>query len=104
MLRPTSTTAAELALTIRALTPHIGAMFELEGGDPLRVEAARAVADAIEPGTATAVDGRLLVGTASGSLELLRVKPAGGKAMDVESFLRGNAVPELAQGSAEPSE
>jgi hypothetical protein len=27
------------------------------------------------------------------TLELLRVKPAGGKAMDVESFLRGNDAP-----------
>lgn len=96
LLSPASTPAAELALTIRALTPHIGAMFELAGGDPLRVESARVVDDAVEPGTATADNGRLLVGTIDKSLELLRVKPAGGKAMDVESFLRGNAVPELA--------
>ena len=97
LLRPLTTGASELALTIRALTPHIGAMFELDGGDPLRVEEARVTDDVVQAGTATEIDGRLLVGTTSGSLELLRVKPAGGKAMDVESFLRGNAVPQLAQ-------
>lgn len=99
LLLPRSVGAAQLALTIRALTPHIGAMFQLAGGDPLRVEAARVTDDPVDPGTATAESGRLLVGTIDGTLELLRVKPAGGKAMDVESFLRGNDVPELAEQS-----
>ena len=43
-----------------------------------------------------ALDGRLLVGTTELTLELLRVQPAGGKQMDVESYLRGNDVPILA--------
>jgi methionyl-tRNA formyltransferase len=95
VLRPREHSAENLALTIRALTPHIGAVLETEGGDPLRVESARVVEHALEPGIAAAEDGRLFVGTTALTLELLRVKPAGGKAMDVESFLRGNDAPRI---------
>jgi methionyl-tRNA formyltransferase len=93
VLLPRSNTANELGLTIRALTPHIGAMFQLESGDPLRVESAKVVDRPLEPGITAAEEGRLFVGTTDMTLELLRVKPAGGKAMDVESFLRGNDAP-----------
>jgi methionyl-tRNA formyltransferase len=34
-------------------------------------------------------DGRLLLGTADGTLELLEVQPAGGRAMNAEAYLRG---------------
>lgn len=95
-LNPSSEPALKLERMIRALSPHIGAYLKTEGGDPLRVERARAVDVELPAGTVTERDGRLLVGTSEGSLELLRVKPAGGKAMDVESFLRGNDVPRLA--------
>lgn len=95
VLAPSSATAVELELMIRALTPHIGAMFETVGGDPLRVEEARAVSDSVPAGQAAIVDDRLLVGTTDGSLELQRVKPAGKQAMDVSSYLRGNDAPEL---------
>lgn len=95
-LKPASEPALKLENMIRALTPHIGAYLKTEGGDPLRVEHARVVEDAVPAGTAAARDGRLLVGTPDGSLELLRVKPAGGKAMDAESYLRGNDPPRLA--------
>ena len=40
--------AAELARTVRALTPHIGASVELDGGERLGVRAARALS---EPGS-----------------------------------------------------
>jgi methionyl-tRNA formyltransferase len=96
LLRPREQSAAEMALTIRAFTPHIGAMFETASGDPLRVEQARVDGEhTLEPGAVAAEDGRLFVGTVDSTLELLRVKPAGGKAMDVESFLRGNEAPEI---------
>lgn len=95
MLLPSSAPAIELERMIRALTPHIGAMLETASGDPLRVEQARVVDDAVEAGSAVSQAGRLLVGTIDRTLELTRVKPAGGKAMDVESFLRGNDAPEL---------
>ena len=51
---------------------------------------------AVEPGEVVARDGRVLVGTPRLTLELLRVQPAGGKLMDVESYLRGNDAPILA--------
>ncbi len=64
--------------TVRALTPHIGAWVELDGDERLGVRAARALS---EPGPARASsprrDGRLLLGTADGALELLEVQPPG---------------------------
>ena len=35
-------------------------------------------------------DGRLLLGTADGALELLEVQPAGGRPMDADAYLRGH--------------
>ena len=85
-LRP----ASELERVVRALHPHIGA----RAGD-LRVHRARAVAapgGGLAPGALAAVDGRLLVGTAEGALELLEVQPPGSRAMDAAAYLRGHAV------------
>lgn len=96
ILDPMRASAAELVARINALTPHIGAMFELACGDPLRVESAEVSDAPLDPGVAIARDGELLVGASEGAIRLLRVKPAGGKAMDVESYLRGNPVPVLA--------
>lgn len=96
LLAPKEMTASEMVARIHALTPHIGAMIELANGDPLRVEAAAVSADSVAPGVAEEHDGRLVIGASEGAIELLRVKPAGGKAMDVESYLRGNPVPQLA--------
>ena len=39
------------------------------------------------------MDGRLLFGARDGSLELLTVKPPGGRAMDAAAYLRGHALP-----------
>lgn len=97
LLVPSSTPARELDLMIRALTPHIGAFFETRDGDLLRVERARVVDDAVTPGIATERDSRLVVGTSEGSLELLEVKPSGGKSMSADAFLRGYKQPELAR-------
>ena len=74
--------AAELVNVVRALTPHIGAYVELEGGDRLgAVEVA--VADVQAPAGRLLADGeRLLLGTSDGTLELLEVKPAGKKRDD----------------------
>ena len=41
----------------------------------------------------TCSDGRLLLGCAEGTLELLVVKPAGGRAMDAAAYLRGHRQP-----------
>lgn len=95
-LQPRSVAAARLVDTIRALNPHIGAFLQTATGDPLRVRRARVENDALAPGEVLAESGRLLVGTPELTLELLEVQPAGGRAMDVESFLRGNDAPQLA--------
>ena len=40
-------------------------------------------------GELSASDGRLLLGTADGALELLEVQPPGKRAMDAADYLRG---------------
>jgi methionyl-tRNA formyltransferase len=80
--------AADLAAKVRALTPHIGAFLELEGGERLGVREAHAVdADS---------EGDLLVPTKDGLLRLDVVQPAGGKAMAAADYLRGRPVPTFA--------
>jgi len=37
-------------------------------------------------------DGQLLFGTREGALELVRVKPPGGREMDTASYVRGHAI------------
>ena len=85
---------------IRALTPHIGAFIELEGGERLAVRSARPAGDGALPGLAAGEfageDGRLFFGCSDGALELLVVQPAGGKEMDAGSYLRGRGVPTAA--------
>jgi methionyl-tRNA formyltransferase len=83
--------AGELERRVRALTPHIGTYLELPSGERLGVLRAElaAVAD-LDPGELAARDGRLLYGASSGALELLEVRPAGGRAMDAAAWLRGH--------------
>ena len=85
--------AAELERVVRALTPGVGAFVELEGGERLGVEAARVVDDDLGPGEVRAQDGRLLVGCGAGVLDLVTVKPAGGRAMPAADYLRGHTPP-----------
>jgi methionyl-tRNA formyltransferase len=103
---------------IRALTPHIGAYIELEGGERLGVRKARPAAasagnespetdedagkgraTSAPPGTFAADGDRLLFGCSDGALELLEIQPAGGKAMDAGSYLRGRGTPAAATGN-----
>jgi methionyl-tRNA formyltransferase len=86
--------AAELERIVRALSPAIGAYLELEGGERLGIEAARTVAASLEPGELSATDGRLLLGSGEGALELVRVKPAGKRAMGAAEYLRGHRLPD----------
>ncbi len=101
--------AADLAAKVRALTPHIGAYLELEGGERLGVRRARAVAvdeleeldgHPLEPGEVglwTTAEGRgLSVGCTEGELLVEVVQPAGGKPMPVGAYLLGHPVPKLA--------
>jgi methionyl-tRNA formyltransferase len=84
--------AADLERKVRALHPHIGAWLALPGGDRLGVRRARAALEGPEPspGELAAEDGRLLLGTGAGALELIEVQPAGGRAMQAAAWLRGH--------------
>jgi methionyl-tRNA formyltransferase len=93
--------AAEMERVVRALDPHIGARVVLADGTLLGVREARLL-DSQEfgealPGDAAqgafAHDRRLLLGCMPGLLELLVVQPAGGRAMDAGSYLRGRGLP-----------
>ena len=84
--------AVELERRVRALHPHVGAYVEVAGGARLGVRRAEAVDDGPDAGALAEADGRLLLGTADGALELLEVHPAGGRAMDAAAYLRGHAL------------
>ncbi len=88
--------AAELERIVRALTPHVGAYLELEGGDRLGVRAARVVRDGPAAGAIEADGDRLVLGSSDGGLALEVVQPPGKKAMSAADFLRGHAPPEQA--------
>ncbi len=84
--------AAELERRVRALSPHVGAYVDLgdDGGGRLLVMSARACEERVAPGCLDAAGGRLLLGCAGGALELLRVKPAGGREMDGAAYAHGH--------------
>jgi methionyl-tRNA formyltransferase len=87
--------AAELASTVRALTPHVGAYLEMSGGERLGVRRARAVDVGVKTGEVKAEWGALLLGCGRGALRLELVQPAGGKAMAADAYLRGHSLPKL---------
>jgi methionyl-tRNA formyltransferase len=71
----------------------VGAYVELADGERLGVRrAAVATGGGLAPGEVSAREGRLLYGAAEGALELQEVQPAGKRAMDAASYLRGHAV------------
>jgi methionyl-tRNA formyltransferase len=87
--------AAELARTVRALTPHVGAYLEVDGGERLGVRRARAVGVNVRQGSLKAEWGALLLGCGRGALRLEVVQPPGGKPMAADAYLRGHRVPAL---------
>ena len=87
--------APELARTVRALTPHIGAYLETAGGERLGVRRARPVDVSVRRGEVRAEWGALLLGCGQGALRLEVVQPQGGKPMAADAFLRGHALPRL---------
>ncbi len=87
--------ATELAATVRALTPHIGAYLETADGERLGVRRARAVDVSVETGAVKSEWGALLVGCSRGALRLEVVQPPGGKPMPVDAYLRGHSLPRL---------
>jgi methionyl-tRNA formyltransferase len=87
--------AAELARTVRALTPHIGAYLETSDGERLGVRRARAVDVGVKTGEVKAEWGALLLGCGRGALRLELVQPPGGKPMAADAYLRGHSLPKL---------
>jgi methionyl-tRNA formyltransferase len=87
--------AVELARTVRALTPHVGAYLEAGDGNRLGVRRARAVDIEVRTGEVRAEWGALLLGCSRGALRLEVVQPPGGRPMAADAYLRGNSVPTL---------
>jgi methionyl-tRNA formyltransferase len=88
-------TARELALRVRALSPHIGAYIERPDGSRLGVLQAAALAEPASapppaPGELRLEPPRPLLGCAEGTLELIVVQPPGKRPMAAEDYLRGH--------------
>jgi len=89
--------AEELGRHLRAMHPWPGAATTAPDGKPLKITAAKVVADdALDaphtsqtPGSLLEVKQRCLVACGSGALELSTVKPAGKQAMAADAWLRG---------------
>jgi methionyl-tRNA formyltransferase len=91
-LDPEAEDATALARRVRALTPHIGTWVATGPGEGERLGVVAAVAtpdDGPAPGALVTDDGRLLLGTASGALELREVQPPGKRPMAAADYLRG---------------
>lgn len=56
--------------------------------------AANEAAASAQPGSVTAVNGRLIVKTGDAALEVLTIQPEGRKAVDGRSFLNGHPIPD----------
>jgi methionyl-tRNA formyltransferase len=89
--------ADALARAVRAYNPAPGAWTLLDGA-PLKIWAARAVADAPEsphqPGEVLRADAdQLLVACGGGALALDEVQPAGSKRMSAAAFVAGRPLP-----------
>jgi methionyl-tRNA formyltransferase len=82
-----SRTARQVARQIQALSPHIGATARI-GGEPFKLWRARVVYEPRPDGLA-ADDGRLLLGCADGTVEILELQPPGRSRMTAADFLRG---------------
>ncbi|MEX2107486.1 MAG: methionyl-tRNA formyltransferase [Solirubrobacterales bacterium] len=87
--------ATELARTVRALTPHIGAYLETAGGGRLGVRRARPVEVDVKAGEVRAEWGALLLGCGQRALRLEVIQPEGGKPMAADAYLRGHSLPTL---------
>jgi methionyl-tRNA formyltransferase len=90
-----SLAAEDLARTVRALTPHVGAYLETAAGERLGVRRGRPVDVGVRAGELRAEWGALLLGCGRGTLRLDVVQPPGGKPMAADAYLRGHAPPKL---------
>jgi len=83
-------TSVELDRQIRALNPWPGTTLLLESGDRLKIKEAKLWKDISGPvGSIYEKAGMLLLGTAQGSLELVRLQFQGKKEVNAAAFLNG---------------
>jgi methionyl-tRNA formyltransferase len=80
-------TAREIQQQVRALSPHIGATIGIDG-QQFKVWRVKPTNAAAVPGLVRD-SGRLLLGTASGGLEIVELQPPGKGRMHADAFLRG---------------
>lgn len=81
--------AKQLVAKIHALNPSPGATARLDG-EGFKVLRARTTSDLSNaPGTLDLVDGRLLMSTSTGSIELIEVQPAGKRPMSGRAWALG---------------
>ena len=87
--------AEELSRVVRALTPHVGAFLELDGGGRLGIVRARPAGarDGPGPGKLAAAGDELALGCGQGTLLIARVRPPGKRDMSAADYLRGHPVP-----------
>jgi methionyl-tRNA formyltransferase len=85
---PARHTVSAVERAIRAFHPKPGAWSMVDGG---RIELVSATANggAFEPGVATLVNGRVILGAVGGSVHLLAVKPEGRRTMDAVAWMNG---------------
>ena len=80
---------------IRGLSPFPGAWFEMmgEGGKPVRVKVLRTARGEGSGTPGAALDDALTIACGDGTVRVLQLQRAGGKAMTAEEFLRGMSLP-----------
>lgn len=80
-------TAVEIRNQVRALSPHIGATLGIDG-QVFKVWRVKPTNAAAVPGLVRD-SGRMVLGTASGGLEIVELQPPGKGRMHADAFLRG---------------
>lgn len=94
--------AAAIKNRVRGMLPWPRAFsfWQIEGRAPLRVaidcvqtvgEPEASATGVLQPGVPSEADGKLVVGTGDGLLEIVQLQPAGKRAMAASDFLRGYA-------------
>jgi methionyl-tRNA formyltransferase len=81
--------ADEVYNRFRGVTPEPGAHTTIGGTRFKILDARRAPSETLPAGTVDRSDGRILIGTGTSALELLRVQPAGKPAMAASDWWRG---------------
>jgi methionyl-tRNA formyltransferase len=85
--------ASEEVRKVRALTPHIGAYAELDGGERLGLRGCRAADADLAPGAFATAGDELLLGCSPGAFVVAELQPPGGRWMETADYLRGRGLP-----------